>query len=409
MRGIIEDLSQDGLGVINGIEVPFCYPGDEVRITRTRDRFGRKMASEFSLITPSPLRQRPRCRHYGKCGGCLWQGMKYEEQLKFKKELFRRITGIEAEILGSPRIWEFRNISNFIVSVNGIGLKEFARPKTVVDLKECPVFSNRTPLYIRAMKEFLRESGLKPWNWKEGDVHYLQVREGKFTGEVMVNIIAHRPPEETILEYFPFADSVYWSIKRDKRDDPSGEPIHLGEKEFISEKIFGIKYLLRPGIFFQTNSYALPLLLKAVEGFLDGSKVLDLYSGIGTFSLYLTKKGFNVVGVEINKTAVEVAKLSAELNSLNVEFKAKRAEEENIEGYDALILDPPRKGLGEFAGVVEKKGPENVVYVSCNPKRFILDFKNYLSRSYKVEDAILIDMFPHTPHVEAVIKLRKYS
>lgn len=100
-----------------------------------------------------------------------------------------------------------------------------------------------------------------------------------------------------------------------------------------------------------------------------------------------------------------MAKRSAEINSINATFIQGKAEDAELEGYETLIVDPPRKGLKEFSRRIVKKGPNTLIYVSCNPLRFILDYRNYLSEAYKVDDALLIDMFPHTPHIEAVIKL----
>ena len=414
-EGRITGLSDDGLGTLEtngrGIYVPFAYPGDVVRVRRTKRRFGRLLARDFELLEPSPLRRAPGCPHFGKCGGCLWQGLKYGEQLRLKAELFERIAGIGAPIKGSPKIWGFRNISNFIVSTRGIGLKEYGNPLGVVELSECPVFSTRTPEYLRALRAFLTETGLKPWNLKKkvGDVHYLQVREGKLTGEVMVNIIAHARPSgevaETLGDYFSFADSLYWSLKANERDDPRGEPELIEGKPFIRERIGDVTYLIHPNSFFQTNSYALELLLRAVEGFVDGERVLDLYSGVGTFGVWLAKKGFAVEGVEINPFAVEMARKNAELNDVNAKFRVGRAEETPIGEYDTVVVDPPRKGLRETAESLLKSGVERVVYVSCNPKAFRLDYANHLRKAYRIDGAVLVDMFSHTPHVEAVVKL----
>ncbi|CAI1493716.1 23S rRNA (uracil(747)-C(5))-methyltransferase [Thermococcus nautili] len=415
--GRIRKLSDDGLGVLQAgnktVYVPFAYPGDMVRVKSTRRRFGRLISRDFELLEPSPLRVLPRCRHFGKCGGCLWQGLKYKAQLKLKAELFERITGIRAEIKGSPKIWGFRNVSNFIVTTNGVGLKEYGNPFGVVDLSECPVFSKRTPEYLRALRDFLAETGLGPWDLrrKAGDVHYLQVREGKFTGEVMVNLIAHRKPSEEIVEafqdYFSFADSLYWSLKADDRDDPRGEPLHVAGSHFIRERIDDVVYLIHPNSFFQTNSYALELLLRAVEDFADGERVLDLYSGVGTFGVWLAKRGFAVEGVEVNPFAVEMANRNTELNGVNALFRVGRTEETPIGDYDTVIVDPPRRGLKEAGELLVKSGAERVVYVSCNPKAFRLDYENHLKKAYRVKNAILIDMFPHTPHVEAVVELTR--
>ncbi|ASJ04832.1 23S rRNA (uracil(1939)-C(5))-methyltransferase RlmD [Thermococcus barossii] len=415
VEGKIGKLSDDGLGLLHAenktVYVPFAYPGDSVRVKSTKRRFGRLIARDFELLEPSSLRQTPRCPHFGKCGGCLWEGLKYGEGLKLKAELFERITGISAETRGSPRIWGFRNVSNFIVTTAGIGLKEYGNPLGIVGLSECPIFSKRTRGYLRALREFLAETGLKPWDLraKRGEVHYLQVREGKFTGEVMVNLIAHVRPSEEVLEafvdYFSFADSIYWSVKADERDDPRGEPLHVSGEELIRERIGNVTYLIHPNSFFQTNSYALGLLLKAVEGFAEGEKVLDLYSGVGTFGIYLAKRGFSVEGIEANPFAVEMANRNAELNGVDAVFKVGKSEETPIGDYDTVIVDPPRRGLKEAGELLVKSGVERIVYVSCNPGAFKLDYENHLGKAYRVEGAILVDMFPHTPHVEAVVEL----
>ena len=415
MKGKVEELSDDGLGVLHAgsktVYVPFAYPGDTVMVKSTKRRFGRLIARDFELLEPSPLRVSPRCGHFGECGGCLWQGLSYKAQLELKAELFERISGISAPIKGSPKVWGFRNVGNFIVTVNGVGLKGYGNSLRVVNLSECPVFSKRTPEYLRALRGFLRETRLRPWDLKRkaGDVHYLQVREGKFTGEVMVNLIAHRRPSEEIVEvfgdYFPFADSLYWSLKADSRDDPRGEPELLGGEPFIRERIGDVTYLIHPNSFFQTNSYALELLLRAVEGFADGERVLDLYSGVGTFGVWLAKRGFTVKGIEINPFAVEMAKRNAEINEVNAQFRVGRAEETPMGDYDTLIVDPPRRGLKEAGELLVRSGVERIIYVSCNPKAFRLDYENHLKKAYRVEEAVLVDMFPHTPHVEAVVEL----
>ncbi|AIF69565.1 hypothetical protein PAP_05825 [Palaeococcus pacificus DY20341] len=411
-KGRIEEMSEDGYGLLGKkpIYVPYTVVGDLVEVRKTRRRFGRHLATDFELLEESRLRQRPRCMHFGKCA-CLWQHIKYKEQLKIKQKTFEKITGINAEIKGSPQVWNFRNASNFIITTQGIGFKEFGKWWSIVDVKECPIFSNRTREYLSALKAFMREEKIEPWDVKakRGILHYLSIREGKFTGEVMVNLIAHSEKvPESFEDYFSFADSIYWSFKTDERDDPRGEPRLVKGKEYIQEKIGNVVYLIHPNSFFQTNSYALPALLKAVEDFTDGEKVFDLYAGVGTFGVYLAKRGFDVEGVEINPFAVEMANKNAELNDVDALFRVGNAEEVKLESYDTIIVDPPRKGLKEGAKLLAKSRAERIVYVSCNPRAFLKDFEA-LSERYKIEKAVLIDMFPHTPHVEAVIELVKKS
>jgi len=411
-QGYIEEMSDEGLGVLKAekpIYIPYTVVGDFVKVYKTRRRFGRIIAESFEVVEFSLLRQTPRCEHFGKCGGCLWQHIKYKKQLKLKQENFKEITGITADIKGSPKLFGFRNSSNFIVTTQGIGFKEYAKPLSIVDVEECPVFSNKTWEYLRTLKEFMKEENLKAWDLKRkrGDVHYLSVREGKSTGETMINLIAHIKPVKAFRNYLSFADSLYWSFKADERDDPRGEPQLTAGEPYIRERIEDVVYLIHPNSFFQANSYALPLLLKAVEGFTEGEKVLDLYSGVGTFGIWLAKRGFKVEGVEVNPFAVEMANKNAELNGVDAVFRIGKAEETPIGDYDTVVVDPPRKGLKETAELLAKSGIENIIYVSCNPKAFRLDCEKHLKKAYQIEDALLIDMFPHTPHVEAVVKLMR--
>ncbi len=410
-KGYITGISPDGYGVLKlgkEVYVPYTVIGDFVEVRKTFRRFGRLIAKDFAVLEESPLRQNPRCPYFGRCGGCFWQHIKYKEQLNLKRRIFEETTGIEAPIKGSPKLWGFRNISNFIVSTEGIGFKQ-RDSQRIVNIEQCPVFSNSTPDFIRALKRFIDEEKLSPWDPKKkgGDVHYLSVREGKFTGETMVNLIAHlEKAPKGFPDYFEFADSLYWSFKEDPKDDPKGIPKLVGGSPFIKEKIEGTVYLMHPNSFFQTNSYALSILLRAVLNFVEGEKVLDLYSGVGTFGVFLAKEGIKVKGVEINPFAVEMANKNAEINGVEATFLVGDAGSFPVKDYDTVIVDPPRKGLKELVETLKREKPENIVYVSCNPQAFSKDY-SHLKEIYKVEDAILVDMFPHTPHMEGVIKLKR--
>ncbi|MDK2982536.1 MAG: rRNA (uracil747-C5)-methyltransferase [Thermococcaceae archaeon] len=410
-KGYITKMSSDGYGVlklVRDVYVPYAVIGDFVEVRKTFRRFGRLIAEDFTVLEESPLRQNPRCPYFGRCGGCFWQHIKYKEQLNLKMKIFEETTGVEAPIKGSPKLWGFRNVSNFIVSTKGAGFKR-RDSQRIVNIKQCPVFSNRTPEFISALKHFMIEESLSPWDLKKksGDIHYLSVREGKFTGEIMINVIVHlEKAPQSFPDYFDFGDSIYWSFKEDPKDDPKGIPKLVSGSPFIKEKIEGTIYLIHPNSFFQTNSYALPILLRAVLNFVEGENVLDLYSGVGTFGVFLAKEGIKVKGVEINPFAVEMANKNAEINGVKATFLVGDAKSFPIREYDTVIVDPPRKGLKEGVDALKKERPENVVYISCNPQAFSRDYSR-LKDIYKVEDAILVDMFPHTPHMEAVIKLKR--
>ncbi|MDK2854104.1 MAG: rRNA (uracil747-C5)-methyltransferase [Thermococcaceae archaeon] len=352
-KGYITKMSSDGYGVlklVRDVYVPYAVIGDFVEVRKTFRRFGRLIAEDFTVLEESPLRQNPRCPYFGRCGGCFWQHIKYKEQLNLKMKIFEETTGVEAPIKGSPKLWGFRNVKHFMI-----------------------------------------EENLSPWDPKKksGDIHYLSVRESKFTGEIMVNVIAHlEKVPQSFSDYFDFADSLYWSFKEDPKDDPKGIPKLVSGSPFIKERIDGITYLIHPNSFFQTNSYALSILLKAVLNFVEGENVLDLYSGVGTFGVFLAKEGIKVKGVEINPFAVEMANKNAEINGVKATFLVGDAKSFPIRGYDTVIVDPPRKGLKEGVDALKKERPENVVYISCNPQAFSRDYSR-LKDIYKVEDAIL--------------------
>ncbi|WP_461866626.1 23S rRNA (uracil(1939)-C(5))-methyltransferase RlmD [Thermococcus sp.] len=413
MRAKIEELDMDGFGKARIgrkiIYVPFTAPGDIVEVKKWHREKRRLVAHDYEVVEPSSRRKDPRCPYFGECGGCLLQHLPYNEQIKFKEEKLHRILGFEVEVMPSPEIYGHRNRIDVVISIRGIGFRRRGTWWDVVDIERCEVFGKRSETALRALREFIEDFNLSTYNIQEnkGFLRYIVLREGKFTGELMLNLVTGEGmlPKE-VEDYFPFADSLYWSINRSRSDVSFGDIEMFWGNEFIREKIDDAVYLIHPNSFFQTNSYQAVNLIKETSQLIDGERVLDLYSGVGTFGVYLAKHGFAVEGIEINPFAVEMAKKNTELNGVEAEFKVGQDKDvENLGAYDTVIVDPPRAGLHpKLIKKILKEKPNTIIYISCNPKTLASNLAE-LSEKYSIEKAKGFDMFPHTPHVEMLVKL----
>lgn len=414
MRGVIEGLSENGMGILRAgrrkLLVPFTAPGDVVVVRRWRRKKKLLIATDFEVVEASGVREAPKCPYLGACGGCLLQHLPYREQLAFKARKLFETLGIEAEVLPSPVIYGHRNRIDVVVSTSGIGFRRIGTWWDVVDIEECPVFGEASRRVLGSLREFIEDHRPSLYNIKEnsGFLRYIVIREGKFTGELMVNLVTSEGVlSEEVVGYFDYANSIYWSVNRTQSDVSYGEVERFWKGEFIREKLEGVTYLIHPNSFFQTNSYQAVNLLKEVANAVEGEKVLDLYSGVGTFGIYLARKEMRVEGIEINPFAVEMATKTAELNGVEAKFRVGSDREvESLSSYDTVVLDPPRAGLHpKLIKRLLRDRPETIVYVSCNPKTLAENLGS-LREAYKVESIRGLDMFPHTPHVEVVTKLK---
>ncbi|AMQ19518.1 23S rRNA (uracil(1939)-C(5))-methyltransferase RlmD [Thermococcus peptonophilus] len=415
MRGTIERLSDDGLGIIRAgrreILVPYAAPGDVVEVASWRRKKKKLIATDFKVLEKSPIRIEPKCPYFGVCGGCLLQHLPYEKQVEFKSEKLSRYIGTDVDVMPSPVIYGHRNRIDVVISTGGIGFRRYGTWWDVVNIEECPVFGKTSRKVLKSLREFIEDEKPTLYEIREnkGLLRYIVMREGKFTGELMVNLVTSEGElPESFPEYFPYATSIYWSVNRTESDVSYGDVERYWGEPFIREKIDDVTYLVHPNSFFQTNSYQAVNLVRKVAELVEGEKVLDLYSGVGTFGIYLAKRGFKVEGIEINPFAVEMAKKNAQINGVDAEFRVGEDKDvDNLSEYDTVVVDPPRAGLHpKLVRKILKDRPETLVYVSCNPKTLSQNLKE-LSESYKIEEAVGLDMFPHTPHVEAVLKLRK--
>ena len=433
--------------------VPMTVPGDVVDV-QVRKHHRRYMeATVVRFVERSPLRVEPFCEHFGVCGGCKWQSLPYEEQLKQKttqvEDQLVRIGHLEIPevrpCLGSERTREYRNKLEFtfadkrwltyeeiaeggdIAATPAVGFHIPGCFDKVLDINRCHLqvdISNRIRL---AIKQFCIDNGYSFHNARahEGLMRTMVVRTAS-TGEIMLIVVFNENDTERInalmsflQREFPEITSLIYMIN-EKWNDSLGdrEPICFAGKDHIIEEMEGLQFKVGPKSFYQTNSEQAYELYKVTRDFaeLKETDVLyDLYTGTGTIANFCARRAKKVVGVEYVPEAIEDAVINSRLNGIeNTVFYAGDMKDVLSDEFverngrpDVIILDPPRAGVDErVLEVIKRAAPERMVYVSCNPSTQARDLA-ILSDMYEILAVQPVDMFPHTHHVENVVKLRK--
>lgn len=431
--------------------VPMTVPGDvvDVQIRLKRRRFMEGYVVRY--VRRSPLRAEPFCEHFGVCGGCKWQNLPYGEQLRFKTEQVRdqltRIGKIElpeiAPCLGSEQTRFYRNKLEFtfaerrwltyeevagadeIVAAPALGFHIPGMFDKVLDIRTCWLQPDPSNAIRLETKRFCIEHGYTFHNAREhrGLMRNLVVRTAS-TGEVMVIAIfgeEDRPRIEALLDHlaerFPAVTSLFYVVNT-KWNDSTGdlEPVCYRGKDHIVERMEGLQFKVGPKSFYQTNSRQAYELYKVARDFADlrpDDVLYDLYTGTGTIANFCAARCRRVVGIEYVAEAIEDAKVNSQLNGIgNTAFYAGDMKEVLSDAFvaangrpDAVILDPPRAGVdAPVLEVLLRAAPERIVYVSCNPATQARDLA-LLDGAYRVAAVQPVDMFPHTHHVENVVKL----
>ncbi len=380
------------------IFVPYALPGEHItaRITQNKERFA--YAEGITLFEPSPDRVRPRCPHFGpgRCGGCQWQHIDYEAQLRFKtgivRDQFQRIGGLPdvpiQPMIPSPDPWQYRSHVTFSVTDDGkLGFVS-TDDRTVIPISECHIIR---PELLELFEQ------IAPEDVPELDRVRLQVGTDGDDRLVVIGTRDDEPPEIEI----DFAASVNFL--------PSDNaPVNLIGATHVRYTIRGRTFRVTAGGFFQVN---LPQAEKLVELVLNrlnlqgDESVLDLYSGVGLFTAFLAERAALVTSVESYPPAVTDADENlAEFE--NIELIEGTVEDvlPALEGaFDAAVVDPPRQGLeGTALDALIAHRPRTIVYVSCDPATLARDAKRLVAKGYRVQDVQPIDMFPQTYHIEAV-------
>jgi len=447
ITGTIEKLNREGGGVIpRPIGKPYIVyhtlPDEEVlALTHKKDKTG-IFAELKEVIKASPFRTEPKCPYVQRCGGCIWQHINYKHQLELKKELIQKtfsekqIDLPEFSIIDGENKFFYRNRMDFMFGKNGeLGLKEAGKWWSIIDLQKCFLMSEESNEILSLVREWTRTSNLPFWDNKkhEGFFRALVIREGKNTGERLIMLVTNKPKNDeekksvhSITQpLHHFATSIVWGINERLTDlSLADEIIPLKGEPYLHEEINGIKYRISPNSFFQTNSEMAAKLQDTVLEFASPIKeknIADLYCGAGFFTLALARaEAARVIGIEADEAGIVAAKVNTELNSEEVvkwrsgevSFLAVKIEDyfkdqSLAEGFDTIILDPPRAGL--HPKVIEtllKVLPKKIVYVSCNFSRLTEELPSFLEH-YQISDFRALDLFPQTPHVEVVVILAK--
>ncbi len=435
-RGIFElrgtDGSQTGAGLA---AIPFTAQGDVLSAIFMQRDHRTKICKIETIEIPGPDRVATSCPHAGICGGCLWQHLDYPAQLSIKRNMINRSfesAGHEEKIDGvmaCPQQLHYRNRMDYAVGWNSeIGLKEYGTWSRYVDVKTCLLLEDGAGQILQHVREWMKECDLQPWDAKffTGDVRYAVVREGKNSKQRLIVVVVHDATRVTEAHRSMLTarlSSLCTSLLIGEQNLTTD--ISLAQKfekligePWLEEIANDLRYRIHPNSFFQTNTRMAEELQKCVLNFLPqlpatSFQLLDLYCGLGFFGIYLAKNlpDIKVHGFELDASAIELAKFNAEQNGVGArcEFVAGKAEDLSWKDVDAdaVILDPPRSGLHpKVLKTLLQMKPQNIIYVSCNYHRLVEELKQ-LKTEYKIESLKAFDLFPHTPHVEVVVKLAR--
>ena len=456
----ITDIAAEGKAIarINDIVVfvPFVVPGDVVDLQVKKKKHSYMEAEVIRYVEYSKKRVIPMCKHFGVCGGCKWQNLPYEEQLKAKQkqitDQLRRIGKVELPeirpIMGSVKTIEYRNKLEFGCSnkrwltKEEIADKEAIAPREaigfhitgafdkILPIEKCHLMDDlhnriRNEIFDYALKHNIDFYDLKEQNGLLRDI----IIRNSNTGEWMVivqfrfNNEDDRPKAMKLMEHvakmFPEISALMY-VDNQKCNDTIGdqEVVTFKGNDFIYETMEELKFKVGPKSFYQTNTEQAYHLYSVARDFaqLTGKElVYDLYTGTGTIANFVARKAKKVVGIEYVPEAIEDAKTNSQINGItNTQFYAGDMKDILSDDFinklgrpDVIITDPPRAGMhADVVATILRAAPERIVYVSCNPATQARDL-SALASNYQVTAVQPVDMFPHTPHVENVVLLER--
>ncbi len=459
---IVEKFGGEGVGISHYdgkvVFIPNSVPGDKVLVKNMKETKSYIKGEIIKIVSPSPHRVTPPCPHFGECGGCSHQNIAYPMQLKFKHELLREIfrkfitpqLKVE-EVTPSPLEFGYRNKLQMQCAAgkNGKVVAGFykVRSHDVVPIESCPLHSDKINKMVDSVVSLLNQFKIPPYSekLKKGMVRHIVIRESHTSNEMILTIVSNYPTlfQQNKISKILFSQNknlkgffVYHNPHDTNVIFEDGQDISLNDNhspltrvfgdDFVTDQINGTKFKVSPLSFFQVNTLQANNMATMVEKLLtegrDTSKVslIDAYAGIGTLSLGLAPKFKSVMALEIVNQACSLARLNAK-TARAANFHVRKGDavelidrlynqlgpEKFEKEYPYLILDPPRSGLSEemteFLCDVKFK---EIVYISCNPHTQARDVEKLVNDGgYKVVKIAPFDMFPHTFHIENIMKL----
>ncbi len=451
----VESLAFGGKGVahLNGyvIFIKGALPDQKVlaRLTKRRNGYGEAKTLEILKETPSYITSK--CDHFPTCGGCSFQDFDYYAQIEQKKaqviDIFRRIGHMDKpklhQVVPAEEIFHYRNKMEFSFSNRrwvlpeeeenaeadfALGLHIPGRFDKILDISTCWIQKPVANEILNTVRNVAQKTGLTPYDIREhsGYLRHLIIRLGERTDEVMVNIVTSReekellePIVEGIKKVHPSVTSIVNNITRRRAGVSYGEwEVLLHGRPTITERLGDFTFEISANSFFQTNSAQGEKLYKIARDFAEfrGDEILyDLYCGTGSTSIFMAQQVKQVYGFEVVPPAVEDAVRNAVSNGIincrffpaNLDkFFRKSSILSEIEPPDIVLLDPPRAGMHpKLVNDVVDMSPEKIVYISCNPSTQARDVALLSEKGFKLKNLAMVDMFPHTPHIETVALL----
>ena len=443
-EGMVERVDFPNKGLVrceeNHAVVKNTVPGQKVRFQVNKIRKGKCEGRLLEILEPSPLEINPGCPHFVSCGGCTYQNLPYEEQLRLKGgQLKELLDGAISEpyvfegVKESPRREAYRNKMEFSFGDEekdgplALGMHRRGSFYDIVTVDECQIVDEDYRRILSCVLDYFKGEGL-PFYHKlrhTGYLRHLLVRKGVRTGEILVVLVTSSQMEvsdapwvKRLLELelegniagilHTFNDSLADVVQSDRTEILYG-------RDYFYEELLGLRFRISPFSFFQTNSLGAEVLYETARSYIGDTKdkvIFDLYSGTGTIAQMLAPVAERIVGVEIVEEAVEAAKVNAKLNGLsNCSFIAGdvlKVVDELAEKPDLIVLDPPRDGVHPKAlQKIIDFGVERIVYISCKPTSLVRDLELLQGRGYRVEKAVGVDLFPFTVHCESIVLLSK--
>ena len=456
----ITDVAAEGkaLAKVNDLVVfvPYVVPGDvvDLQVKRKKNKYAEAVAVKFHEF--SPQRAEPFCQHYGVCGGCKWQCLSYQDQIKYKQKQvtdnLTRIGKVElpeiSPILGSEKTQFYRNKLEFTFSdkrwlteeevkadvkydqMNAVGFHIPGAFDKVLAIEKCWLQDDISNQIRNAIRDYAYEHQYAFYNIRnhEGVLRNLMIRTSS-TGELMVllqvRISCDKDLEQTkellayVADKFPQITSLLYVINNKQNDTINDLDVQVFKgNDHIFEEMEGLRFKVGPKSFYQTNSeqaYNLYKVTREFAGLTGEELVYDLYTGTGTIANFVSRQAKKVVGIEYVPEAIEDAKVNSAINGIdNTLFYAGDIKDMLTQDFinehgrpDVIITDPPRAGMhNDVIDVILFAEPKRIVYVSCNPATQARDL-SLLDIKYKVIKVQPVDMFPHTHHVENVVLLEK--
>lgn len=434
----ISDIGYEGEGIakIDGYTtfVKGGLKGEKVKIKMLKVNKDYGFAKLVEVLEKSEERDEPICSVFGKCGGCSLQHINYEAQLDYKtntvRNTLRKALGYDVDVeqtIGMGIPYNYRNKAQYPVVDDKIGF--FAgRTHALIENEKCYIQNETSDKLAKDAFKILRKYNISSYNEKSGKgcLRHIITRIGIHTGELMLVLVTNekniRHTDEIVSELtkeYPTLKSIIQNVNMQNTNVILGnECVTLYGQEYITDILGEYKFKISPLSFYQVNPVQTEVLYNIAKEYanLQGTEtVFDLYSGIGTISIFIADNAKKVYGVEVVEQAVFDAKENAEINEIrNVEFIQGEAEVIVPEMYkegkkaDVVFVDPPRKGCDEkLLETIKAMKAQKVVYISCNPATLARDLKYLTDNGYEIKKVQPVDMFPQTSHVENVVLLEK--